>query len=190
LPLRLVKRVTSRPRGGAATSMLSVPRSLGFNELPRFHQHAHFMACIHPACRWIATHVPAMPASASGHRWLGSPTAEESSLAIVSCAGHHRQAHYAANIPPTCLMLRRESPRLWVRLSARSPTPTGASGDHSNSVGGTTLVSADWHVRLVLNTRVSKAAWCQFPALNTIEIEDRTGAKASAMALDKALFSV
>jgi len=50
------------------------------------------------------------------------------SWAIVRCAGHRRQAHNAANIPPTCLMSRRASPRLWVHLRACSTTPTGASG--------------------------------------------------------------
>ena len=150
----------------------------------------HGVACISPACRWIAMHVHHTPAGAASHPWMGSPAAEEPSLAIVRCVRRRRQAHNAANIRPTCLMSRRTSPRLWVDLGARWPAPTGVPHRHSNSVGGTTLVSADWHVRLVLNTRVSKAAWCQFPALNTIEIEDRTGAKASAMALDKALFSV
>jgi hypothetical protein len=98
----------------------------------------HAVACISPVCRWIAMHVHPTPAGASGHRWLGSPAAEEPNLAIVRCAGHRRQAHSAANIPPTCLMSRRASPRLWVDLRACSPTPVGAPDRHSNSVGGIT----------------------------------------------------
>jgi len=50
----------------------------------------HVVACISPACRWIAMHVHPTPAGASGHRWLGSPAAEKPNLAIVRCAGHRR----------------------------------------------------------------------------------------------------
>ena len=96
----------------------------------------HAVACISPACRWIAMQVHHTPAGASSHPWMGSPAAEEPNLAIVRCVRQCRQAHSAANIPPTCLMSRRASPRLWVRLSARSLKPIGAPGDHSNSVGG------------------------------------------------------
>jgi hypothetical protein len=89
----------------------------------------------------VAMHAHPAPAGASGHHWPGSPEAEEPNLAIVRYVGRRRQAHSAANIPPTCLMSRRVSARLWVDLSVCSLTPAGLPDRHSNSVGAEAVLT-------------------------------------------------
>src|SRR5450756_2461276 len=76
----------------------------------------HTVAYISPACRWIAMHVHPTPADASGHRWLGSPAAEEPNLAIVRCAGRRRQAHSAATVSYTHLRAHETRHDLVCRL--------------------------------------------------------------------------